>query len=261
MLRWLSLALSFAINAATTEPNREDDTSLTQSMNTPARKWRTPLRKFAKGEFPPRMKNPPHEDMVIVTNKHRNIADKFRDEIASRFDRHDACKYTHNFTDGSPARTTMEDKRFLKKTEKELGLLYNATPFKDRISIYRLGSPGLNATGSGMGLAERDRVLKRWVSQEWHIDNFHNDPFKILIYLTDVTVATAPFEHIDPVIWRNVGINRFVGRRQRIPKKSRKVVGKAGTAVIFKNSNLPHKGNYPDYGHRDVLSFQFKARS
>tara|TARA_Y100000310_G_scaffold344998_1_gene461052 strand:+ start:2158 stop:2979 length:822 start_codon:yes stop_codon:yes gene_type:complete len=113
----------------------------------------------------------------------------------------------------------------------------------------------------------------------WHYDNYPVEIHKILIYLTDVEDAhSGPFEYIvsykkgvaiinpsrtGPKNWKKPALkgSRIPGKviQQYMSKgyKSEKVLGKAGTTLIFDN-NCIHRANVALKKHRDVLVFQIK---
>ena len=97
---------------------------------------------------------------------------------------------------------------------------------------------------------------RAWLSAGWHVDAFRDDTFKVLVYLTDVDNATAPFEYALPDAWR-----RCAKRDQPTPAASRRVLGAAGTTLVFRNSNAAHRANHPARGVRDVLNFHFRSVS
>ena len=86
----------------------------------------------------------------------------------------------------------------------------------------------------------------------------------MIVYLTNVSDESSPFEYKNPPefipVIRSVAITHS---RLSYGGPSTRVTGPAGTAVIFKNSNLPHKGNYfsgTQGGYRDVINFHFIAK-
>ena len=161
---------------------------------------------------------------------------------------------TNSFPDGTPCRSQLKDTRFLAGVEQELGQLFNAVPHPTNgLAVYRMSNP--------KGLSEPE---KEWVSETWHIDNFDDNGFKVLVYCSDVGDDNAPFEYQDPptyvpVISRDT-TNWFANTRLNYIGPSRRVLARAGTAIVFKNSNLPHKGNYCRRGIRDVIVFHFISR-
>jgi hypothetical protein len=105
----------------------------------------------------------------------------------------------------------------------------------------------------------------------WHYDNHPREVLKVMIYLSDVTAATAPFEYLRssasgaPVLGRPLaplyGNSRIpdstIDDYLRNGGESRVVTGPAGTMVVF-DSNVIHRANLARDGHRDVLVLQLR---
>lgn len=117
--------------------------------------------------------------------------------------------------------------------------------------------------------------LTSWL---WHYDNHPKEIHKIMIYLSDVTEDSGPFEYLKdqngkPVIISpsRTGVNNWSSPkwpRSRVPSdvledflsrgyKPCKVTGPKGTMLIFDN-NCIHKANIGKSGHRDVMVFQIR---
>jgi len=188
------------------------------------------------------------EDFAWIYHEHG-------EKIKLAFDKGgDTVKVTNRFPDGTPCRSELKDTGFLADVEQELGQRLNAFPHPTNgLAVYRLSNPNGNL-----------EPAKEWVSELWHIDNFDNDGFKVLVYCSDVDDDNAPFEYQDPptfvpVIPRNT-TNWFPNTRLNYIGPSLRLLGPAGTAIVFKNSNLPHKGNYCRIGIRDVIIFHFVSK-
>jgi hypothetical protein len=107
------------------------------------------------------------------------------------------------------------------------------------------------------------------VSWRWHYDNHPDEICKIMVYLTDVSEATGPFEYLRredgaaatmrPLphaadTW--ISPRRLAGW-ERQGYRPYKVVGGRGTVVLFDN-NVVHKANRAREAHRDVVVFQLR---
>ncbi len=189
--------------------------------------------------------------LVHVTSAFEWIYESYGDYVRRALDSGgDDVKVTHRYPTGEPCRSELIDTNFLAETERELGSRFNAKPHPTNgRGVYRLSNPG--------GFPEPST---QWVSELWHIDNFSDMGFKILVYFSPVDDATAPFEYQDPPTFVPVlpkDMINFTDTRLNYVGKSKRVTGAAGTAIIFKNSNLPHKGNYCSLGVRDVVVFHF----
>jgi hypothetical protein len=112
----------------------------------------------------------------------------------------------------------------------------------------------------------------------WHYDNNPKEAVKLLVYLTDVSEDTAPFELLTspeggavkmstsrtgPEHWGPPYIHN-----SRIPKdmmesfysqglKNKKITGPKGTALFFDN-NIVHRANIPTKGYRDVVIYNIR---
>ena len=215
------------------------------------------------------------ENLVFVSDDFAWIHQQYGERIRLAFQEGNyGAKVTHRFPNGSPCRSDLSDTSFLTELEEDLAQRFNAIRFKlgASISVYRLSNPD--------GLPEPS---SNWISEQWHTDNFDDSGFKLIIYMSDVDKENAPFEYQDPptfvpVIPNNTsgipehlkrmglyeeGLSRYLqirfASRLNYVGKSVRVTGPAGTSILFKNSNLPHKGNYCRRGIRDVISFQFHS--
>jgi hypothetical protein len=132
--------------------------------------------------------------------------------------------------------------------------IYGAYVIVDKVYVYR-------------NLVTRQAPQVSWL---WHYDNHPNEISKVMIYLTDVTDKTAPFEFLaaersgkalslapSPL----VGTSRLgpdaLERYMDLGFRSRRVTGKAGTLILFDN-NIAHRANVATEGHRDVLVLQVR---
>jgi hypothetical protein len=107
-----------------------------------------------------------------------------------------------------------------------------------------------------------------WV---WHYDNHPREVLKVMIYLTDVTEGSAPFEYlrdmhtgkpvpgapIAPLHVRSRVDQSRVARWLGNGCRSTAVIGGAGTMIVF-DDNVIHRGTIAREGHRDVLVFQVR---
>lgn len=221
-----------------------------------------------------KIKNP-EGGLVLVTEDFAWIHQKYGGRIRKAFqDGGHGMRVTHRFPNGSPCRSELSDTSFLSELEESLAQRFHAVRFSQGVSIavYRLSNPD--------GLPEPS---SNWISEQWHTDNFDDDGFKLIVYFSDVAEDNAPFEYQDPptfvpvipkntsgipehltrVGWNLEGKSRYLqirlASRLNYVGPSVRVTGHAGTSILFKNSNLPHKGNYCRRGFRDVISFQFHS--
>jgi glycosyltransferase involved in cell wall biosynthesis len=133
--------------------------------------------------------------------------------------------------------------------------VYGCHTIADKVYVYRT-------------LASRARPQKSWL---WHFDNHPREVLKVMIYLTDVTDDTAPFEYIrDCVTGRPLmgsplaptfGTSRLpagrIDRQLRGGFERVRVTGPRGTIILF-DDNIIHRGTIAASGHRDVIVFQVR---
>jgi hypothetical protein len=114
----------------------------------------------------------------------------------------------------------------------------------------------------------RDAPRASWI---WHYDNHPREVLKVMIYLTDVTAASAPFEYLrssrsrEPIRGRPLAPLYGHGRvpvstiehHLRCGGESHMVTGPAGTIVVF-DGNVVHRANLATEHHRDVLVLQLR---
>jgi hypothetical protein len=108
------------------------------------------------------------------------------------------------------------------------------------------------------------------VSWLWHYDNHPPQVRKIMIYLTEVTEETGPFEYLrasetgKPLYMPPTPLSGYgrisldeIGRRLAAGYESHKVTGPKGTLVFFEE-NVAHKANVARQGCRDAVFFQVR---
>jgi len=107
-----------------------------------------------------------------------------------------------------------------------------------------------------------------WV---WHYDNHPREVLKVMIYLTDVTESTAPFEYLRNTTTATAALGRPIaplhGRSRLDPATVERwlrnghqrcvVTGLAGTTIVF-DDNVIHRGTLARDAHRDVLVLQVR---
>ena len=199
-----------------------------------------------------------NDSMIIINDSFKWLVDKYKTQIINLFNDVNEINVTHKFKDGSPCRILLKSTSFLNQLEDELCKKYNliSHPSNGK-SVYRL-----------INKNKYPEPKDEWISEQWHIDNFDNNSFKIIVYLNDVNKYNAPFEYATPVqyipklnileryfnTWKN---NFNDNTRLNYKGQSIKAIGTAGTTIIFRNSNILHKGNYCKSGYRDVINFHF----
>lgn len=133
--------------------------------------------------------------------------------------------------------------------------VYGSHAIVDNVYVYR--SP-----------VSRQTPRASWL---WHYDNHPYEVLKVMIYLTDVTDGTAPFEYlrragslrplhgspIAPGYGHGRIADQELRRRLNDGYESHTVIGPAGTMLIF-DDNIIHRGNLAREGHRDVLVLQVR---
>jgi hypothetical protein len=132
--------------------------------------------------------------------------------------------------------------------------IYAAHVIVDKVYVYR-------------NLITRQAPQVSWL---WHYDNHPNEISKVMIYLTDVTDKTAPFEFMAaersgqalslaplPLVGTSRLAPDTLERYMEQGYRSRRVTGKAGTLILFDN-NIAHRANVATEGHRDVLVLQVR---
>jgi hypothetical protein len=132
--------------------------------------------------------------------------------------------------------------------------IYGTYVVVDKVYVYR-------------NLTTRQAPQVSWL---WHYDNHPNEISKVMVYLTDVSDKTAPFEFMaaqrsgkalslapTPL----VGTSRLgpdaLEHYMESGYRGRRVTGKAGTLILFDN-NIAHRANVATEGHRDVLVLQIR---
>lgn len=132
----------------------------------------------------------------------------------------------------------------------------------DKVYVYR-------------NIVTENKPMTSWL---WHYDNHPTEITKIMIYLTDVTEQSGPFEYLLDKNEKSVIIEPSrQGEKQwgkpkwpasRVPAdvmkkyfdngcKAVKATGPKGTTIIFDN-NAIHRANIAKSSHRDVLVYQVK---
>jgi len=187
---------------------------------------------------------------IVVDRSLDALAEAFAPERALRFAAGSGARVSHAFPDGTPCRSELTDVDFLRPAERELARrLGGVKPFqgKQGLAVYQVENPH--------GLPE---PTEGWVSEQWHIDNFADGGFKVIVYCSDVTASDAPFEHQDPpTLIPVLPPAPFRLTRLNYAGSSKQVLGPRGTTIFFMNSNQPHTGNYAVRGCRDVINFHF----
>ena len=112
----------------------------------------------------------------------------------------------------------------------------------------------------------------------WHYDNHPTEIHKVIVYLTDVTEDSGPFEYIrnkekvaKVIAPSRQGLKHWKGpkwKSSRVPLdviddylksgyEAHRAVGGKGTMLIFDN-NCVHRANVARKGHRDVMALQIR---
>jgi len=114
----------------------------------------------------------------------------------------------------------------------------------------------------------RERPRASWL---WHYDNYPREIVKVMIYLSDVTDGTAPFEYLRSErrgqalrgrpLAPGYGNGRFDDQAMAAFMArgciAERVVGASGTMMVF-DTNVVHRANLAEAGHRDVLVLQVR---
>lgn len=132
--------------------------------------------------------------------------------------------------------------------------VYRSHVIVDKVYIYR--SP-----------ASRQAPAASWL---WHFDNHPREMLKVMVYLTEVGLDSAPFEYLADANGRprpGAPLAPLHGDSRVPPREidrwlaagwSREVVtGPAGTVLVF-DDNVVHRGTLARAGHRDVVVFQVR---
>ena len=141
--------------------------------------------------------------------------------------------------------------------------MFHCYAFVSAVHIYR-------------NMRTEDERASSWL---WHYDNNPKEAIKLLIYLTDCTETTGPFEylrhtetgeaiklptsrtgydHWDPPFYPHSRIPAAVMKDFLAQGYEKcKVVGPKGTSILFDN-NCVHTANIPLEGHRDVVIFNIR---
>ncbi len=114
----------------------------------------------------------------------------------------------------------------------------------------------------------RQEPRASWI---WHFDNHPREMLKVMVYLTDVSEETAPFEYIrhrvtkQPLMGKPLApLHRGsrvapeeIDRRLADGYEAHRITGPRGTVVVF-DDNVVHRGTLATGGHRDVVVFQVR---
>ncbi|TAJ99296.1 hypothetical protein EPO44_10615, partial [bacterium] len=112
--------------------------------------------------------------------------------------------------------------------------------------------------------------VEEQVSWLWHYDNHPNEILKVMVYLTDVSDRSGPFEYFRLVTNHYplfISPKPLLGYSRISPKiierylldgyEASKVTGPVGTVVVFDN-NVLHRATIPKGGYRDVVVLQVR---
>src|SRR5690606_25749545 len=127
--------------------------------------------------------------------------------------------------------------------------VYRSYVLVDKVYVYR--SP-----------VSRQMPEASWI---WHFDNLPYEVIKVLVYLTDVTAGTAPFEYVRHASTKRPlqgspvapfhGHSRMaaadVDAYLRRGYELHHVTGSQGTMLIF-DENIVHRASLAREAHRDV---------
>jgi hypothetical protein len=133
--------------------------------------------------------------------------------------------------------------------------VYGSFLIVDKIYVYR--SPVCDAVPRAS-----------WI---WHYDNHPREMVKAMVYLTDVTEGTAPFEYLhdcrsgrpvpgeplSPLHLNSRVPAGVIDRHCAAGCEPRVVTGPRGTILVF-DDNIIHRGTLARTNHRDVLVLQVR---
>lgn len=133
--------------------------------------------------------------------------------------------------------------------------VYRSYLVVDRVYVYR--SPVC-----------RQHPAASWL---WHFDNHPREMLKVMLYLTDVTGETAPFEYLrdratgrpqwgSPLAPLHGGSRvsaESIEQRLATGAERQAVTGPSGTVIVF-DDNIIHRGTLARGSHRDVVVFQIR---
>lgn len=112
----------------------------------------------------------------------------------------------------------------------------------------------------------------------WHRDSPYRHQFKVIVYLTDVSLLDGPFEYIpnshttasvvnsSRVLGKPMAEDRYTDdeidmlRRQNVIDTPRSLVGKAGT-VLYADTRGLHRGRPLEVGRRRAITFYVYHKS
>ena len=115
-------------------------------------------------------------------------------------------------------------------------------------------------------------------SLKWHIDNHPKEVIKVMVYLNDVCIESAPFEiltnqedqgikhqttRIDYKRWKKSPTRfteEFIQGYESSGAQRLKITGSAGTVCYFDN-NVLHRANFAEKRDRNVIVFMAKPSS
>ncbi len=97
----------------------------------------------------------------------------------------------------------------------------------------------------------------------WHFDNCPRHEIKLMVYLDDTSRDTGAFrlkpkplsdEMKAKGFWDRTRAQRFQAGLEN-DETTAVLEGPAGTSILFQNGGCIHKGTFPVYKHRDVVTF------
>jgi hypothetical protein len=117
----------------------------------------------------------------------------------------------------------------------------------------------------------RQMPLGSWL---WHYDNHPHEILKVMVYLTDVTSQSGPFEYlrsassltpldgspVTPLYGSSRIPEDVIERHLTAGYESHEVTGPMGTTIVFDN-NVVHRANVARMAYRDVIVLQVRPAS
>jgi len=211
--------------------------------------------------------------LVCVNERYKYISDKYSFLTKQMFDNEINIKPESYLV-------KLDDLSFMMEDIQKIADNYNCDIFET--AVYRSYATDMDSQAGTTVQAnivpdEQGNVpfKSKWYSEMWHFDNHGDDTFKILVYLSDVENEDhAPFQYKTPVefIPTYYCLSGYKDKpkfrsslsatcsRLNYGGPSNYALGPKGTTIMFKNSNVVHKGNFCRKGYRDIFSVQLKPK-
>jgi len=197
-----------------------------------------------RAEFPDVMKdeNGEFQPMMNMGLKYKEFVEPLYQEIEERLDRAEKAP-----------RVALEERQLPDVFHALRSFFENETGVKcDEITITRM-----NETEMARPTIDEFVREKHWISELWHVDNYGDGHFKVMIYCNEVTKDNAPTEIREPVeCYLHKRTASSIDGRFDDTEPGTLFTCPAFTTLIFTPA-IKHKGNYSRKGYRDLIMLGF----